>query len=197
MLEKPCPVPQTQTLAPVDLSRYPTGIPGIEKMEPDDTIDAVRSKDAWSHADVDCLRDLAKQFPGDPYLWDVLGDVSQMVDQSAIGNEYSLRCYLNAIAADPKYGPAHNSLGHWYDIAEDYPKAKHHFEIAIDLGVGDPARIGLAQILAQMGFDNDAYAILDDCDDASVERVAQVRREIADRLLGPYVELKSEQHNGG
>lgn len=164
---------------------YATENSGIV-IEPDDTIDAIRGKDSWSHSDIECLRDLTRQYPNDPYLWDTLGDIAQMVGFATIGNEFSLQCYLNAIAADPGYCPGHVSLGHWFDIAEDYPKAKHHFETAIAFGAGDAARIGLAQILAQMGRDDDAYAILDGCAEPDAERVAQVRKEIAERLLGPY-----------
>ena len=166
-------------------------------MEPDNTIDAIRSKDAWTPADVERLRDLTESYPDDPYLWGILGDIAQMVDRSAIGNGYSLQCYLNAVAADPNYGPAHNSLGYWYDIAEDYVAAKRHFQIAIELGVGDTARIGLAKILAQMGHDDDAYKVLNGCDDTNSEHVAQVRREIAERLLGPYVDSDVELQGGG
>jgi hypothetical protein len=50
-------------------------------------------------------------------------------------------------------------------------------------------------ILAQMGRDDDAYAVLDGCDEPDAARVVQVRRDIAGRLLGPYVDL--ELHNGG
>ncbi|TWT79655.1 hypothetical protein CA13_10610 [Planctomycetes bacterium CA13] len=157
-------------------------------MEPDDTIDAVRRKDIITLADVECLRTLTRTHPRDPYLWDVLGDIIQLADNQFAERYDSLDCYLNAIDADPEYGPAHNSLGYWHDIAENYTLARLHFETAIRLGAGDTARIGLAKILAQLRLDDDAYAILDTCDDPMSDRVAATRVDIANELLGPYID---------
>jgi hypothetical protein len=166
-------------------------------MEPDDTIDAIRSQDRWTSADVDRLRDLSGDFPDDPYLWDTLGDVSQMTDSSAVGNGFALNCYLNAVRADPDYGPAHNSLGYWHDIAAEFLLAKHHFERAIELGVGDVARVGLARVLAQMGCSDDASATLDSCDDPAGDSVVELRREIAEGVWVPYPELDDRNLDGG
>lgn len=166
-------------------------------MEPDDTIDAIRDQDRWTLADVNRLRDLTERYPDDPYLWDMLGDVSQMIDVSAVGSDFARDCYLNAVRVDPDYGQAHNSLGYWCDIAADFPLARHHFERAIELGVGDVARIGLARVLAQMGLDDDAFRMLDSCDNSADESVSELRREIADGLWGRYPELDDGQTNCG
>lgn len=157
-------------------------------MEPDATIDEIRRKDALTDKDVGRLRSLTRAYPRDPYLWDVLGDIIQLVDGPSPTSFSSLLCYLNAIEADPTYGQAYSSLGHWHDIAENYHLARAYFEIAIQFGEGDSARISLAKILAQLRLNIDAYAILNTCDDPASDRVATVRAEIADEMLGPYVD---------
>ncbi len=119
-------------------------------MEPDDTIEAIRAKDVFTSTDVDCLRALTQQYPDDAYLWDVMGDVSQLVDLSSVGSEFARMCYLQSIRADPKYGPAHTSLGYWYDIDDNLAMAKKHFELAIEHGEGGSARDGLASVVTQM-----------------------------------------------
>lgn len=103
----------------------------------------------------------------------------------------------NAVRIDPDYAQAHNSLGYWYDIAADFPLAKYHFERAIALGAGDIARVGLARVLAQMGFDDDAFATLDACDNPAGESATELRREIAEGDWVPYPELEDGNSDGG
>ena len=154
-------------------------------MEPEDTIGSIRDQETSTIADVERLRALTVKFPKDSYLWDVLGDISQMIDSESVTSDFSLQCYLTAIAADPTYWQAHESLGHWYDLAEDFPLAQRHFLLAIEHGADDSVRVALASILAQMGLEADALAELDRCEDPNAEIVLDMRREIAEGYHDP------------
>lgn len=154
-------------------------------MEPDDTIDSIREQETWTIAHVERLRALTVTYPEDSYLWDVLGDISQMIDSESTTNDFSLQCYLTAIAADPAYWPAHESLGHWYDLAENFPLAQRHFLLAIEHGADDSARVALASVHSQMGLRSDAFAELDRCEDQQAEIVLDMRREIAEGYHDP------------
>jgi tetratricopeptide (TPR) repeat protein len=154
-------------------------------MEPDDTIDAIREKETWTLADVERLRALTVTYPNDSYLWDVLGDIAQMVDSEALPDDFSLQCYLAAVAADPSYSPAHESLGHWYDLAENFPLAQRHFLLALEHEADDSIRVALASVLAQMGLKADAFAELDRCEDQDAEIVLEMRHEIAEGYHDP------------
>lgn len=157
-------------------------------MEPDNTIDAIRARGQdWTVADVDRLLLLLKQYPNDPYLLDVLGDASRLVDHPSLGEDFALQCYNRAVEADPTYWTAHVSLGHWFDIAEDFTKSAHHFRIAIELGAGDHARIALASVVSQMGDRNAAFRLLDECEDSDDHEVATMRAEIVDGMHAPIV----------
>lgn len=158
------------------------------RMEPDDTIDAIRARgQSWTVADVDRLLVLLERFPDDPYLLDVLGDASQLVDHPTLADDFAFQCYQRAVAADPTCWTAHVSLGHWYDIAEDFPKSEQHFRKAIELGAGDQARIALASVIAQMGDRDAAFKLLDECEDSDDFDVATMRSEIADGMHDPVL----------
>ncbi|WP_417735252.1 tetratricopeptide repeat protein [Rosistilla oblonga] len=147
--------------------------------------------------DVDELVELASRFPDDPYLLDLLGDATQLVDHPSLDRDYSLRCYLQAIDRDPTYWPAYKSLGHWFDISEEFLKARLYFELAIEHGAGDRARIALASVLAQMGNKPMAFATLDQCDDNEDLDVTVMRDEIVDGLHDPYTKNDSDTPNCG
>lgn len=157
-------------------------------MEPDNTIDAIRARgQSWTVTDVDRLLIMLERFPDDPYLLDVLGDASQLVDHPSLSDDFALQCYKRAVAADPTYWTACVSLGHWYDISEDFTNSARHFRNAIELGAGDHARIALASVIAQMGDRDAAFKMLDECEDADDYDVATMRSEIADGMHDPFM----------
>jgi tetratricopeptide (TPR) repeat protein len=116
-------------------------------MEPHDTIDRICRQECYSNADLSRLRSLTEVYPDDARLWDVLGDITQLVDGSSADRSESLECYKRSIACDPEYAPAHESLGYWYDIEARFELAAQHFRLAIDNGGGDTALIGYARVL--------------------------------------------------
>jgi hypothetical protein len=81
-------------------------------MEPHDTINRIVSQECYSNADVSRLRSLTEDYPNDARLWDVLGDITQLVDGPITDRTASLECYKRSIACDPEYAPAHESLGY-------------------------------------------------------------------------------------
>ncbi len=157
-------------------------------MEPHDTINRIRNQELYSTADVARLRSLTKYYPNDARLWDVLGDITQLVDAPITDRTESLECYKRSIACDPLYAPAHESLGYWYDIEAQYELAAQHFRLAIDSGGGDTALIGFARVLEQLGRSDEARSAMDQCRDQSNPTLLELRAEIADGYWTPDAE---------
>ncbi|QDS95667.1 hypothetical protein FF011L_44670 [Roseimaritima multifibrata] len=148
-------------------------------MEPDDTIWAIRHRAGeWDASDIDQLIDLSKSHPDDPYLLDVLGDLSRVVKHPSLPDDFAFRCYTQAVAADPSYSAAHLSLGYWHDTMGNLPDAKNHFLLAIASGSDEIARVPLASVLAQLGDRTSAYVELDKCVDSEDLDVSRMRTEI-------------------
>ncbi len=157
-------------------------------MEPHDTINRIVSQECYSNADVSRLRSLTEDYPNDARLWDVLGDITQLVDGPITDRTASLECYKRSIACDPEYAPAHESLGYWYDIEAQFELAAQHFQLAIDNGGGDTAFIGCARVLEQLGRSDEARSAMDRCCDQSNPALLDLRAEIADGLWTPDAE---------
>ena len=157
-------------------------------MEPHDTIDRICRQECYSNADLSRLRSLTEVYPDDARLWDVLGDITQLVDGSFTDRSESLECYKRSIACDPEYAPAHESLGYWYDIEARFELAAQHFRLAIDNGGGDTALIGYARVLEQLGRSDKARSAMEQCHDQSNPTLLELRAEIADGLWTPDAE---------
>lgn len=128
-------------------------------MEPHDSINAIRARGkCWTVADVDRLLELLGRFPDHLYRLDTLGDAPQLVDHPRLAKDFALQSYNHAVAADRTDWQTHVSLGHWYDIAEDFTHSIQHFRLVIEYGAGDSARIALASVFAQMGDRDAAFA---------------------------------------
>jgi tetratricopeptide (TPR) repeat protein len=131
-------------------------------VEPFDLIDELRGKHRHTRTDVNRLRQMSERNPHCAKLWDVLGDLQQVCVDHAFAIDEFLACYRKAVECDPEDATAHVSLGSTYDAhLEDFANAAKHFRIAINLGAGDTAHIGLASVLAQLGEAVYAIAQLD------------------------------------
>lgn len=151
-------------------------------MEPFDTIDRIRLKDRHTIEDVRELRTLTESYPTEPELWDVLGDVMQICE-AEIPIEESINCYKQALECDPTFASAYASLGWALDSHfDDFENARQHFELAIEYGGGDSARIGLARVLAQMGETVEANQCLMECDDKNREDWIEMSSEIREGI---------------
>jgi hypothetical protein len=151
-------------------------------MEPFDTIDRVRLKDAHTIEDVSELRALTETHSTEPELWDLLGDVMQICD-AEIPIQESINCYKRALQCDPTFASAYASLGWLLDsYFDDFQNAKMNFELAINYGCGDSARIGLARVFAQMGKIVEANQQLLECDDKTCEDWNEMSREIREGM---------------
>jgi tetratricopeptide (TPR) repeat protein len=151
-------------------------------MEPFDTIDRIRLQDRHTFEDVQELRSLSESYPTEPEIWDVLGDVMQICD-SEIPIQESIDCYRQALECDPTFASAYESLGWALDsYFNDFANARQNFELAIEHGSGDSARIGLARVLAQMGETFRANQCLADCDDKNRRDWIEMSTEIREGL---------------
>lgn len=152
------------------------------RMEPFDTIDQIRLKDAHTIEDVLELRALSQTYPEEPELWDVLGDVMQICD-AEISIDESMDCYKRALECDPTFASTYASLGWALDsYFNDFANAKNYFELAIEHGYGDSARIGLARVLAQMGETVRANQSLAECHDKTRADWIEMSRDIREGL---------------
>jgi tetratricopeptide (TPR) repeat protein len=148
------------------------------KIEPFETLDRIRAKNAFSDSDVALLRGLTETHPNEPELWDFLGDLMQ-VCESHYPIEASIDCYRRAIACDGMYAPAYESmgwaLGTYFNQLEE---SSRNFLLALEFGAGDSSLVGLARIRAETGEIDEAIQLLHQCQDQSNPDVMNLRREI-------------------
>lgn len=151
-------------------------------MEPFDTLDRIRLKDAHTIEDVEELHSLTKSYPETPELWDRLGDIMQICN-AEIPIQESIDCYKRAVECDPTFASAYESLGWALDsFFDDFENARKNFELAITHGGGDSARIGLARVLSQMGRATEANLRLSECDDKTRTDWIEMSQEIRDGI---------------
>lgn len=151
-------------------------------MEPFDTIGRIRAKEDHTIVDVEELRSLAKLYPTEPELWDVLGDVMQVCDAD-IPIEESIHCYRKAVECDSTFASAYASLGWAFDsYLDEFEAARRYFEMSIKYGGGDTARIGLARVLAQIGDSAEAIRQLAECDDKTRADWIEMSQEIREGI---------------
>jgi len=97
-------------------------------------------------------------FPSSAALWCLRGDLIQLSDDDDL---YTLEdagaSYERASVLEPDNLEPFESLGHFYDaVMNDPVRAEPFFRRALELGAGDSARSGLAQVLDQLGQSSSA-----------------------------------------
>ena len=157
-------------------------------MEPFDTIEELRRKDDYDESDITRLRALTNSNSNVADLWDFLGDVIHLVHFATgadVPSAEPLTCYQNAIKCDPSHAKAHESIGYYRDLFDEWDDSEKHFRLAIKCGGGDSALIGLARVLEQLGRHADAQNVLNDCIDQEGAKLVELRSEIDDGLWIP------------
>lgn len=153
-----------------------------ETVEPYGTLEAISQRASFDTSDVQRMRDLATAFPDIAEVWDVLGDVIQLTHEGEIVATEPVDCYQRAVACDPTYAPAHESLGCYHDLLGEFDDAERHFRAAIKHDGGDSPLIGLARTLEQTGRHAEAIETMDLAKDQSDPALVELRSEIADGL---------------
>jgi tetratricopeptide (TPR) repeat protein len=100
--------------------------------------------------------------PQSPKLWCLRGDLIQLFDIE-VQYEFAdiLHSYQQAVAVDPSFGEAYESIGYYYDVLEEnLPVAEVAFRKAIELGMGLHSYFGLARVLAEQGKCEEALSVL-------------------------------------
>ena len=104
--------------------------------------------------DLEATERALETYPDSVELWCLLGDLIQLSDEdSTYEFKEAETCYIKAKEIDPEDPEPYESLGFYYDsILEDPAKAEPYFRKAIELGAGESAHEGLADVLAQLRF---------------------------------------------
>ena len=147
-------------------------------LEPYDSIEQIQSNHVYNKKVIAKLRDLSTSYASCPDLWVALGDALQLSDDD-YPIEEAVECYQTALRCDDSHFAAYEELG-WVSegVYEDLPKAEEYFRLAIQHGADETAMVGLARVLAQTGRESEALQVLRECEDQSMEEVAELRREI-------------------
>jgi Tfp pilus assembly protein PilF len=92
-------------------------------------------------------------YPTSVRLWILRGDLIQLSDDDgAYSLDDALASYRAALEHDPNSAEANESIGRFLDAVQDKPaEAESYLRKAIELGGGQSAEEGLAQVLAQLG----------------------------------------------
>lgn len=102
--------------------------------------------------DLELVERALKAYPESVEFWCLRGDLIQVSDGDG---RYLLEdaeaSYLKASEIDPEDAEAFESLGFYYDaICADPEKAEPLFRRAIELGAGESAHEGLAEVIAAL-----------------------------------------------
>lgn len=135
--------------------------------------------------------DAVRAFPQSPKLWCMRGDlIQQGSEESAYALEDALLSYERALAVNPMFAEAHESIGYYFDVIdEDFVRSEAAFLEAIRCGGGESSVAGLARVLAERGKPiSDILVMIDrhDIDHSSV--LKEVREEIASGSWQPEQE---------
>ena len=137
-----------------------------------------------------CLRAVV-EYPESSTLWYNLGIAMQRCteDYGYTCRDY-LRCFENAVKYDLSNAEAFEELGYVLDIYfDDYDKAEHAFQKAIEYGAGSDAYFGRARVLAEMGKTDDAVNSISEnvCPFHDDPEIQKLRSEILDGSWCPPV----------
>ncbi len=117
---------------------------------------------------------------------------------SEIPIQESIKCYRQALECDPTFASAYESLGWALDsYFSDFKNARRNFELAIENGAGDSARIGLARVLAQMGETVIANQSLAECDDKTRALIGLTCRERFAKASGTLGTTRRRKQSDG
>jgi hypothetical protein len=103
--------------------------------------------------DLELIEAAIREFPDLAELWILRGDLIQLSDEGGVSTLRDAETsYLKAIELEPENPEGYESLGFYYDVVMADPvTAKAQFERAIDLGAGESAQEGLADVMDQIG----------------------------------------------
>jgi tetratricopeptide (TPR) repeat protein len=107
--------------------------------------------------DIDRIDDILEAEGATVDLLIFRGQLIQLVaDEDPEALDEAFACYQEAVELDPTSAEAHEEIAHFLDDVADEPEeAEAFFRKAIELGAGDTAREGLAQVLGQLGRTDD------------------------------------------
>ncbi len=114
--------------------------------------ETVTKKDCVSAEDLELVERALEAHPDSVELWCLRGDLIQISnDEGRYRLEDAEASYTRAAEIDPEDPEAFESLGFFYDaICADPGKAEPFFRRAIDLGAGESAHEGLAEVIAEL-----------------------------------------------
>jgi tetratricopeptide (TPR) repeat protein len=120
--------------------------------------------------------------PQSPKLWCLRGDLIQLCDIEVKYQHIDiLHSYEQAIAIDPSFAEAYESIGYYYDVIdENFPKSEAAFCKAIESGMRLHSYVGLARVLAEQGKLDEALRVIapDYCPFHSEIEIDILREEI-------------------
>lgn len=95
-------------------------------------------------------------------------------------DEERRRCYICAVELSPTSPDAHERLGDYYDLLNQYDDAENEYRVAIACGAGVESYRGLASVLAQQRRTSEALAVLDEdnCPFSDDMLIRQLKAEI-------------------
>ncbi|RYG57182.1 hypothetical protein EON80_28565 [bacterium] len=131
-------------------------------------------------------------YPQSSKLWCMRGDLIQLGEtESRYQLSDSLESCRRAIAVDPTFAEAYESVGYYFDvIEEDFPLSEDAFRQAVKLGAGKDSFIGLARVVAEQGRYEEALQLLttENCPFSGDLEVEKIRRQIEARMWAPSPE---------
>jgi len=106
-----------------------------------------------TESDIEELDDILESEGPTVDLLILRGQLIQLIgDDDPEALDEAFACYQEAVALDPLSAEAHEEIAHFLDDVADEPaEAETFFRKAIELGAGETAREGLAQVLGQLG----------------------------------------------
>jgi tetratricopeptide (TPR) repeat protein len=148
-----------------------------------ETLEALYPQQEAASVEVLALAEKAvTEFPNSAKLWCIRGDLIQLgTSEAKYELNNALESYERAIAVDPSFAEAYESIGFFYDAVMDDPEsAEPAFRKAIEFGAGQNSYYGLARVLAELNQMEEALKILapESCPHQDDPDIKQIKDEI-------------------